>query len=177
MIVRAELAETSRSLLQPPLWRCHRHPLPQEHHPLRGKASLRFHPHCFNTPWSIPALNSASRFLWRKHQAVHPAQSFHWNTSTLQAQRSGHRTAPANTKIQVQSQPGPRSRSAVSAPFRQCRLNGSRADISITRRDRGQIMGRKKPQGFEGLEREDKELKLDAIKTRQHKQRNAKKER
>lgn len=36
-------------------------------------------------------------------------------------------------------------------------------------------MGRKKPQGFEGLEREDKELKLDAIKTRQHKQRNAKK--
>lgn len=53
---------------------------------------------------------------------------------------------------------------------------GPRADISITRRDKGQIMERKKnPQGFEGLEREDKELRFDAIKTRKCPQRNAKK--
>lgn len=52
---------------------------------------------------------------------------------------------------------------------------GPRADISITRRDKGQIMERKNPQGFEGLERKDKELRFDVIKTRKCQQRNAKK--
>lgn len=52
---------------------------------------------------------------------------------------------------------------------------GPRADISITRRDKGQIMERKNPQGFEGLERKDKELRFDVIKTRKCQQRNEKK--
>lgn len=52
---------------------------------------------------------------------------------------------------------------------------GPWADISITRRDKGQIMERKNPQGFQGLEREDKELRSNAIKTRKLQQRNAKK--
>lgn len=50
---------------------------------------------------------------------------------------------------------------------------GPRADISITRRDKGQIMERKNPQGFQGLEREDKELRPNAVKTRKLWQRNA----
>lgn len=50
---------------------------------------------------------------------------------------------------------------------------GAGADISITRRDKGQITERKNPQGFQGLEKEDKELRSHAIKTKKLQQRNA----
>lgn len=70
--------------------------------------------------------------------------------------------------------PGPRSRSTASVPLGAGGWMGPGADISITRRHEGQIMDRKNPQGFEVLEREDKELRSNAIKTRKRRQRDAK---